>query len=127
MHSDDNPPQPGESSVASHPWNEAPGVKSIPPAPRLSPSMLSTDPVLLREIPVIQKIIADETWLEGERRGCFVPPSDRVVRERVCAVILRVGQQLRDSITATMTGEVRPQVDGPAGRTPAASGDPIRA
>jgi hypothetical protein len=61
--------------------------------------MLPADPVLLREIPVIQKIIQDETWLEGERRGCPVPPTDRAVRENVCRVILQIGQQLRDSIT----------------------------
>jgi hypothetical protein len=63
--------------------------------------MNPTDPVLFRELPVIQKIIQDETWLEGELRGCQVRPDDRVVRERVCAVILRIGQQLRDSITAS--------------------------
>ena len=65
--------------------------------------MLPVDPVLLREIPVIQKIIQDETWLEGERRGCSVAPSDRVVREKVCEVILRIGQQLRDSLSVTTT------------------------
>jgi hypothetical protein len=64
--------------------------------------MLSADPVLLREIPVIQKIIQDETWLEGERRGCPVAPTDRVVRENVCRVILQIGQQLRDSITGAL-------------------------
>lgn len=55
------------------------------------------DPVLLGQLPLIQKIIADETWLEGERRGCRVPPSDPVVRERVCQIILRVGQELREA------------------------------
>lgn len=60
--------------------------------------MITPDPVLLRQIPAIQKIVADETWLEGERRGCFVPPTDRVVRERVCEVVLRVGQQIRESV-----------------------------
>ena len=64
--------------------------------------MLPPDPVLLREIPVIQKIIADETWLEGERRGCPVAPTDRVVRENVCRVIMEIGQQLRESITAQL-------------------------
>ncbi|PTY00539.1 hypothetical protein [Opitutus sp. ER46] len=64
--------------------------------------MSPRDPVLLRELPVIQKIIQDETWLEGERRGCPVSPSDHVVRENVCQVILRVGQQLRDSLGGSM-------------------------
>jgi hypothetical protein len=61
--------------------------------------MHSPDPIVLRELPTIQKIIADETWLEGERRGCPVSPDDPVVRESVCAVILRIGQHLRDSVS----------------------------
>ena len=65
--------------------------------------MIPTDPVLHRELPVIQKIIQDETWLEGERRGCQVAPTDQVVRERVCEIILRIGQELRDSLSASMT------------------------
>lgn len=48
----------------------------------------------------MQKIIADETWLEGERRGCPVSSDDRVVRENVCQVVLRVGQQMRDAAIA---------------------------
>lgn len=61
--------------------------------------MLPADQVIAREIPVIQKIIQDETWLEGERRGCPVPATDGTVRENVCRVVLQIGQQLRDSIT----------------------------
>ena len=57
------------------------------------------DPILFQQLPVIQKIIQDETWLEGERRGCRVGSDDRVVRERVCEVVLRVGQQLRESLS----------------------------
>jgi hypothetical protein len=64
--------------------------------------MTKSDPVLTREIPVIQQIINDETWLEGERRGCRVVPQDRVVRENVCRVVLRIGQQLRDSIESQL-------------------------
>ena len=60
--------------------------------------MNPSDPIVLRELPLIQKIIDDETWLEGERRGCPVSPDDPVVRESVCAVILRVGQQLREAV-----------------------------
>jgi hypothetical protein len=57
--------------------------------------MTPHDPVVLRQLPVIEKIIQDETWLEGERRGCFVAPTDPVVRENVCQIILRIGSQLR--------------------------------
>jgi hypothetical protein len=58
----------------------------------------SSDPILPRELPVIQKIIEDETWLEGERRGCLVPPHDPVVCDNVCQVVLRIGSQLRQSL-----------------------------
>ncbi len=61
-------------------------------------SIMSPDPIILREISMIHKIINDETWLEGERRGCCVSPHDPVVRDSVCAVVLRIGQQLRDSL-----------------------------
>lgn len=60
---------------------------------------MQSDPILLRELAAIRRIIADETWLEGERRGCPVSPDDPVVREAVCAIVLRIGQQLRDSLT----------------------------
>jgi hypothetical protein len=71
--------------------------------------MLPADPVLYRQIPVIQKIIQDETWLEGERRGCYVRPDDRVVRENVCRVILRVGHEIRESVTRQFpTNELPP-------------------
>lgn len=56
------------------------------------------DPVVFRELPVIQKIIHDETWLEGERRGRFVSSEDPVVQERVCDVVLTIGAQLRESV-----------------------------
>jgi hypothetical protein len=77
--------------------------------------MNPADPVVTREIPVIQKIIQDETWLEGERRGCYVRPDDRVVRERVCQVILRVGQELRETFSAS----------GPALQKTLSGGGPI--
>ncbi|MFZ5493705.1 MAG: hypothetical protein ACOZE5_00020 [Verrucomicrobiota bacterium] len=61
--------------------------------------MAAFDPVLFRQLPVIQQIIADETWLEAERRGCPVRPDDPAVREHVCAVILRIGAALREVLT----------------------------
>ena len=60
------------------------------------------DPILLREVPVIRKIIQDEMWLEGERRGQPVSAHDTVVRENACKVILRVGQQMRETIEKEM-------------------------
>lgn len=70
------------------------------------------DPILFRELPIVRKIIQDETWLEGERRGCYVPSSDSVVRERVCAVVLRIGKQLRESISASLAASA-PAADAP--------------
>jgi hypothetical protein len=57
------------------------------------------DKVLFRQLPIIAKIIRDETWLEGERRGCEVGEDDPTVRENVCRVILRVGAELRRQCT----------------------------
>jgi hypothetical protein len=62
------------------------------------PSQL--EPVLLRQLPVIQKVIRDETWLEAERRGCPVSPQDPAVRENVCQVVLRIGRELRERLSA---------------------------
>ena len=81
--------------------------------------MQPSDPVVVREIPVIRQIIHDETWLEGERRGCPVPPSDTVVKENVCRVVLTIGQQLRDSIekqlAETQTGAATDSGESAAG------------
>lgn len=68
--------------------------------PRRIPVMARLDPIIFRELPIIQQIIEDETWYEGERRGCYVSPHDPAVRENVSLVILRIGKQLRESITA---------------------------
>lgn len=58
-------------------------------------SMIALDPIIFRELPAIHQIILNETWLEAERRGCCVYPNDRVVRDNVCQVVLRIGAQLR--------------------------------
>ena len=60
--------------------------------------MTRLDPVVFQELPVIEKIISDETWLEGERRGQYVSPEDPVVREHVCDIVLSIGGQLRELI-----------------------------
>lgn len=67
--------------------------------------MNSQDPLLFRQLQVVQKIIDDETWLEGERRGRPVTPDDTVVRENVCRVVLRIGRQMRESTLAAIQRE----------------------
>ncbi len=58
------------------------------------------DPVVPRELPIIRQIFSDETWLEGERRGYYVPLDDPTVRESVCEIIMRIGAQMRAAISA---------------------------
>jgi hypothetical protein len=70
------------------------------------------DPILFRELPVIQKVIEDETWYEGERRGCYVAPEDPVVRENVCLVVLRIGRELRERVSAQLVQSVGDVVNG---------------
>jgi hypothetical protein len=65
---------------------------------RPDPTMRLLDPIVSSELPLIQKIIEDETWLEGERRHGWVSPDDPVVREKVCEIILRIGRELRESV-----------------------------
>ena len=74
------------------------------PSPIIS-AVTFCDPVLVRELPVILQIIRDETWLESERRGYPVAANDRVVKENVCRVVLRIGQDLRDSIEKQLAVE----------------------
>lgn len=59
--------------------------------------MKTIDPIVFLELRSIQKIIDDETWLEGERRGHAVDPLDPVVVAAVCAIVMRIGAELRAS------------------------------
>lgn len=67
--------------------------------------MTACDPVLQRQLPLIEKIISDEIWLEGERRGHPVDRRDRIVRENVCRVVLRMGQEMRQRVMADIAAE----------------------
>jgi hypothetical protein len=59
---------------------------------------MSETEFIQQELPDIAKIVRDECWLEGQRRGCPVDPHDDVVRERVADIILDgLGEQLRNS------------------------------
>jgi hypothetical protein len=69
--------------------------------------MNQNDPVILGEMPVIESVIRNEVWLEGERRGCEVSPHDPVVRGHVCEVILRIGCELRESVTTQLADQQR--------------------
>ncbi len=79
--------------------------------------MQLVDPVARLQFPLIRKIIADETWLVGERRHQPVSPDDPEVRENVCRVILRIGAKMREKLAAdAVASGTAPR--GPAGFTP---------
>ena len=67
--------------------------------------MQKLDPVIFRQLTIIHKIIEDETWLEGERRGCWVSVDDPVVRENVCEVVLRIGRKMRETVSRSLAAE----------------------
>ena len=49
------------------------------------------------EIPDVASIVRQECWLEGERRGGAVDPTDISVQKRVADIILDgVGAQIRE-------------------------------
>ena len=60
--------------------------------------MNTPDQLIFLELHIIQKIIADETWLEGERRGHEVDPHDPAVIATVCEIVLRIGAEMRASL-----------------------------
>ena len=70
--------------------------------------MAQLDPIIFRELVAIQKIIDDEIWFEGERRGCAVSGNDPVVKENVCRVILRVGSAMRATLAAELAAHPGP-------------------
>jgi hypothetical protein len=69
--------------------------------------MSDLDPLVFRQLAMIHRIIADETWFEGERRGCAVASDDPVVRANVCAVVLRIGADLRAVLEAAAVNAPR--------------------
>ena len=57
---------------------------------------MSTAEINQLELEIIRVIIAEETWLEGERRGCLVQHRDPVVQIRVADILLNgKGAELR--------------------------------
>ena len=69
------------------------------------------DPIAQLELEVIQQIIRDETWLEGERRGQPVDNEDPIVVSSVCDVVMRIGAQLRASFLAENSEFISSQND----------------
>lgn len=58
--------------------------------------MSSESEFILDELPDVACIIQNECWLEGQRRGCAVDPSDDFIRHRVAEIILAgAGEYMR--------------------------------
>ena len=48
------------------------------------------------QIQMVEKIIDDEVWYEGERRQCQVDRNDLTVKRRVNQVIMECGHEMRE-------------------------------
>lgn len=58
--------------------------------------MSSESQFIHNEIPDVEEIVRNECWLEGQRRGCKVEPSDDCIRQRVADIILQgAGEAIR--------------------------------
>ena len=51
--------------------------------------------IIEEQIPIIQKMLSDECWYEGQRRNTPVDPDDPVVRHRIGALIMEHGAKMR--------------------------------
>ncbi len=69
---------------------------------------LNASDIIKAQIPLVKKIINDETWYEGERRHAPVAPDDTAVREKVLDIITRNGDKiLTEAIMSVKTTVVR--------------------
>jgi len=50
--------------------------------------------VIKEEIKIIQNIIKDELWYEGERRHCFIDPNDQQVQSKVLIIVKNNGDKI---------------------------------
>ena len=58
--------------------------------------MSSLSEFILEELPEVERIVRDECWLEGERRGRPVLPTDPKIRAKVADIILAgAGEDIR--------------------------------
>ena len=62
--------------------------------------------VSIAQFCIIRKIVNDETWYEGERRGRPVDPHDPVVSDHVADVIQRIGEQMRRTTLEHLRQEI---------------------
>ena len=51
--------------------------------------------IIEEQIPIIRKMLQDETWYEGVRRNAPVDPNDPAVQKRVGELIMEHGAKMR--------------------------------
>ena len=87
-------------------------TQPIPKPPDTPPA----ETIIKAEIPIVEKIIRDETWLEGERRGTPVTPDDPAVIKKVCSVIEQNAPKIvAEATQAARSGHTDPS-PSPAGK-----------
>lgn len=57
---------------------------------------ISARDIIKMQLSMVEKIVSDEAWYEGERRRCQVDHNDRIVQKRVREVIMRCGHEMRE-------------------------------
>ena len=66
--------------------------------------MISNLHIISAEIPIVNKIIDDECWYEGERRNMYVPRDDKIVQEHVIDIIIHTGHTIREEAIINLKG-----------------------
>ena len=59
--------------------------------------------IMMEEVPMLEKITADEKWYESEQRGYEVPACDRAVQLRIHKIILDKGELMRAEAISAIT------------------------
>ena len=62
------------------------------------------DPVIFHLSAMVRELVHREVWRESVKRGARVDTRDPVVLDRVCALILERGQQMREAATRLAYG-----------------------
>jgi len=88
-----------------------------------TPKKGKSSDLIKAEIPIVEKIIRDETWYEGERRGTPVNPNDPTVMSKVCNIISqnsdKIVKEAEEKLEKTEDAKTPPETP-PATTTPPA-------
>ncbi len=54
--------------------------------------------IIKEEAAIVEKMVDDETWYEGERRGCFIPKDDPTVMDKVFNILHDNGLKIYNEV-----------------------------